>query len=217
MFGVFRGLRCSVAVPASQCRKQHKALLLETGTWHLVPTTTCWCQCCTWSTSACAWPADVLLLRALITAERCPHTYVRVATSMPACAGSVQRPGEHSAGAGLPPPHRHRAVLQVSQCSTAGVRCSTAVHYSSARCAPLGGSMNAQVHALRAETRQAGACAPRCQLLYQARPAPPPAAASRVSAMRARLGAGGGGAKPEAKLDATIRTLSHKEAKLKGG
>ncbi|KAI3436754.1 hypothetical protein D9Q98_006166 [Chlorella vulgaris] len=38
---------------------------------------------------------------------------------------------------------------------------------------------------------------------------------SRVSAMRARLGAGGGGAKPEAKLDATIRTLSHKEAKLK--
>jgi hypothetical protein len=39
--------------------------------------------------------------------------------------------------------------------------------------------------------------------------------ASKVSAMRSRLGTGAGGAKPEAKLDATIRMLSHKEAKLK--
>ena len=34
--------------------------------------------------------------------------------------------------------------------------------------------------------------------------------------MRARLGASGGGAKTEQKLDSTIRVLSHKEAKLKG-
>lgn len=38
---------------------------------------------------------------------------------------------------------------------------------------------------------------------------------TKVSAMRAKLGSTGGGAKPEQKLDATIRTLSHKEAKLK--
>jgi hypothetical protein len=35
--------------------------------------------------------------------------------------------------------------------------------------------------------------------------------------MRAKLGASGGGAKTEQKLDSTIRILSHKEAKLKGG
>ena len=34
--------------------------------------------------------------------------------------------------------------------------------------------------------------------------------------MRTRLGTSGGGAKTEAKLDSTIRILSHKEAKLKG-
>ena len=39
----------------------------------------------------------------------------------------------------------------------------------------------------------------------------------RVSGMRAKLGASGGGAKTEQKLDSTIRILSHKEAKLKGG
>lgn len=35
--------------------------------------------------------------------------------------------------------------------------------------------------------------------------------------MRTKLGTSGGGAKTEAKLDSTIRILSHKEAKLKGG
>lgn len=34
--------------------------------------------------------------------------------------------------------------------------------------------------------------------------------------MRTKLGTSGGGAKTEAKLDSTIRILSHKEAKLKG-
>ncbi|KAL4457824.1 hypothetical protein ABPG75_012689 [Micractinium tetrahymenae] len=38
---------------------------------------------------------------------------------------------------------------------------------------------------------------------------------NKVSQMRAKLGASGGGVKTEAKLDSTIRTLSHKEAKLK--
>lgn len=38
---------------------------------------------------------------------------------------------------------------------------------------------------------------------------------TKVSAMRTRLGTSGGGAKTEAKLDSTIRILSHKEAKLK--
>ncbi|KAI7840379.1 hypothetical protein COHA_005922 [Chlorella ohadii] len=38
---------------------------------------------------------------------------------------------------------------------------------------------------------------------------------TKVSTMRTRLGTSGGGAKTEAKLDSTIRILSHKEAKLK--
>ena len=61
----------------------------------------------------------------------------------------------------------------------------------------------------------------RCAALLAAPdPAPRPTRRRhqcRVSSMRSKLGTSGGGAKTEQKLDSTIRILSHKEAKLKGG
>lgn len=62
----------------------------------------------------------------------------------------------------------------------------------------------------------AGCCMALPQTPHPPHARPPRAPLCRVSAMRSRLGTQGGGAKTEAKLDSTIRILSHKEAKLKG-
>lgn len=146
-------------------------------------------------------------------------------------AGSVQGPGEHAAGAGLAPPHGHGAVHQVRGGWAGWRQLWQAIQQRARACGWWAAQRTSNTSGWKTRqgaTAVAGGAAlglPACDaagcmvcqsgrgvITWPVRPRD-----CRVSAMRARLGAGGGGAKPEQKLDATIRLLSHKEAKLKGG